>query len=166
MKYIFILIFSLFSYSIYAQEYTKAFGLRTGNNSAFTYKSFFNDMESFEGMLSFKQGIIISVLKEQNELAFVNFSDRIFYYYGFGGHIGFVNNSTDNSAFYTISKNFRQNLTHPVVGLDVLVGIEYRFVSVPFIAGLEVKPYFDLFGTNYFSMHTGDLSLTIKYIFN
>ena len=164
MKYIIVTFLLLFSCELFSQDYTRAFGIRTGNNSGFTYKSFVNEIEAFEGILSFRNGIKATILKETHEMAFFEFSDRIFYLYGFGAHLGFINNYDDSDTSFPAKDNLRNNLAHPVLGLDAIIGIEYHFVSVPFIAGFEIKPYFDLFGPRYFSMYSGDLSLSIKYI--
>lgn len=164
MKYTILFIFVLFSFTTFSQDYLRAVGIRTGQNSGFTYKRFLDYEVAYEGLLSLKNGITVTVIKESYDIAFEDFSDRIFYYYGFGGHLGFINRYNDKYELTSNTSQFRENLAHPVAGLDAKIGLEYRFVSVPFVAGFEIKPYFNIFDKNFFSMYSGDLSISIKYI--
>ena len=44
-------------------------------------------------------------------------------------------------------------------------GLEYVFYEAPISIGLEVKPYFDLFGREVFHVQLFDFAFTVKYLF-
>ena len=39
-----------------------------------------------------------------------------------------------------------RNTRGPVVGIDAMVGAEYRFYRIPLTIGMEYKPFLELFG--------------------
>lgn len=164
MKYTIPFILVLFSYTIFSQDYVSAVGIRTGRNPGFIYKRFLSYENAYEWILSFKNEIKVTAVKESYRIAFKDFSNRIFYYYGFGGHLGFISRNNDNFSLAQDTGKFRENLAHPIAGLDVMIGLEYRFISVPFVAAFEIQPYFNIFGESFFNMYSGDLSLSVKYI--
>jgi hypothetical protein len=59
----------------------------------------------------------------------------------------------------------RENRTGPIVGLDALAAVEYAIPQVPLVAGIEAKPYFNLFGKNFFQLQPFDFAFTLKYTF-
>lgn len=52
-----------------------------------------------------------------------------------------------------------------LAGLDGLAGLEYIFYEAPISLGIEVKPYFDVFGRKTFDIQLFDFAFTIKYLF-
>jgi len=163
MKRYILPLFLLLSVMCNAQEFSRAIGFRTGFNSGVTYKYFLNENDAYELILGLNNGIIITALKENHRFLLNDFSDRVFYFYGFGAHMGFQNfyENSDNTN-YTI--NFRNIVTKPVLGLDAIIGAEYRFKAFPVSIGLELKPFFNLFGKGYFNFYYSNLSLSVKYM--
>ena len=51
------------------------------------------------------------------------------------------------------------------VGADAIIGIEYRWLSVPCTIGFDVKPYFNFIGLRYTQYRFWDSAVTFKYVF-
>jgi len=166
MKYIIIiglLIICLFSK---AQDYNQAVGIRGGVFSGVSYKIFKTEQMSYEGIVSTNYGGIRFVgLKQLSKPTLTQYSDKIFFIHGFGGHAGFYSNYRINHFLTPVSMRSRQSLNYVVIGMDAFFGLEYRVIKYPVTFGLEIIPFFDLFGPNYFNMNLGDLALSVKYTF-
>ena len=64
----------------------------------------------------------------------------------------------NNSQWYDTHTAF-------LAGLDGLVGLEYTFNKAPISLGIEVKPYFEFFGQEFFDVQLFDFGFTVKYLF-
>ena len=51
------------------------------------------------------------------------------------------------------------------MGIDGIIGIEYRFLTAPITIGLDMKPYFSFIGFRYVETQFWDTSLSVKYVF-
>ncbi len=95
-----------------------------------------------------------------------DFTDEISFIYGFGAHVGF---ETWNVYHYYDTPPYeyrdRERKTGPVAGLDGLAAAEYSIPQIPLVLGFEVKPYFNLFGKNFFQLQPFDFAFTVKYTF-
>jgi hypothetical protein len=91
-----------------------------------------------------------------------DFSEQLVFFYGAGLHAGYE--SWDEPRYYNNDRWFTTR-SSIIAGLDGLAGVEYVFYEIPISVGLEVKPYFDLFGREMFDVHLFDFALTIKYLF-
>ena len=111
--------------------------------------------QTIEGILAARwKGFIITGLYEiHNNQGFE--VDRLYWYYGFGGHIGFWDGSNvswaDDDDSYT------------VIGIDGILGLEYNFSEVPINLSIDWKPAFNLVGYSGFWGDGGAIS--IRYIF-
>ena len=153
------------AFASFAQEYRQAAGIRGGFTSGFEYRAYANEFVSYKALLSTRHhGIQLTGLKEFHEYGLFDFSDQIAFIYGFGAHIGFEKwNAYDpDSAYYPYNY---ENRTGPIAGLDALAAVEYTIRDTPLTLGFEAKPYFNLFGKNFFRLHPFDFAFTIKYIF-
>ena len=165
MKRLIILLafFSIINY-VSGQGYKHALGLRAAWHSpGFEYRFYPSDMNSYKVLLSLRdRGLQLHGLAEFYEYDLFSFSQQLNLFYGFGAHFGYdtkdIVRSQGNSIWHDTKKSF-------LAGLDGLAGLEYVFYEAPLIAGLEVKPYFDLFGRNGFDIVLFDFALTVKYIF-
>ena len=143
----------LYSFS-YAQDYNTGIGLRAGYSTGLTIKHFVSTKNAFEGIISSRwQGFQITGLYEYQN----HFSDaeRLNWYIGFGGHIGFWNG--DNVKWGDSETNYT------VVGIDGILGLEYNFREVPINLGIDWKPTFNFIGYSGFWGDGGALS--VRYIF-
>lgn len=138
-----------------AQNYRTGIGARVGFFNGLTVKHFVNRNNAVEGILNFRwDGVIITGLYEwQNPLPNAQGFD---YYLGLGGHIGVFDNYHRNK-----DKN-RDGTT--IVGLDLIVGLEYTFPQAPFTIGLDYKPAFNFIGDNH--IWADGLALNLRFNIN
>lgn len=126
-----------------AQEYNHAAGVRIGASSgAFTYKQPLNS-NAIEAMLwvNWNSGFAVAGLYEWSMPIITNGFNL---YYGAGGHLG------------VFSEKF-------ALGLDVILGLEYKIPSVPFAVSLDYKPSISLLPSA--GVDFVDFALGIKFTF-
>ena len=51
------------------------------------------------------------------------------------------------------------------MGIDGIIGIEYRMLSVPITLSLDLKPYLNYIGMRKVKADFWDASIAIKYVF-
>lgn len=139
----------------YGQDYQKAIGLRGGLSNGITGKMFLGEKSAVEGILATRwSGFNVTVLYEiHNDNAFD--VERLNWYYGVGGHIGFWNGT------YTTWGTSGTNYT--VIGIDGIIGIEYNFLEIPINISLDWKPALNLIGYSGFWADGGAAS--VRYYF-
>jgi hypothetical protein len=153
-KAMFILLIAFFFvFESKAQDYSTGIGLRSGWGNGLTVKHFLHENAALEGLLDWRwHGFAITGLYEIHHQAFdVN---RLNWYYGVGGHIGFWDGKYDNRF---------DSGTNTVIGIDGILGLEYNFEEIPINLSVDWKPAFNLFGNSEFWGDGGALS--IRYIF-
>lgn len=137
-----------------AQDYNTGIGLRGGFANGLTIKHFINGKTALEGIFATRwKGFEITGLVEFHTRAFK--TERLNWYAGFGAHAGFWDG--ENVKWGTPGEEYT------VLGLDVILGLEYNFKSVPFNISIDWKPEFNLWGYKGFWGDAGALS--IRYIF-
>jgi len=104
----------------------------------------------------------LHALKEFHQYDLFDFSENLVFFYGFGIHAGY---ESWDVAHWDYDTRWYSTRTSPIAGLDGLAGVEYVFYEIPLSLGLEVKPYFDVFGRKTFDMQLFDFAFTIKYLF-
>jgi len=138
-----------------AQDYKTGIGLRGGLYNGLTVKHFIGDKSALEGILATRwRGFEITGLYEIHNQLTSNI-DRLNWYFGFGGHIGFYNG--DNTTWGDAGTNYT------VIGIDGILGLEYNFAEIPLNISVDWKPAFNLVGYSRFWGDGGALS--IRYIF-
>jgi hypothetical protein len=138
-----------------AQDYKTGIGVRGGLYNGLTIKHFLGSKTAVEGLLSTRWGgfEITGLYEINNDNAFD--VDRLNWYFGLGGHIGFYNG--DNTTWGTAATSYT------VIGVDGILGLEYNFSEVPINISIDWKPAFNLVGYSRFFGDGGALSL--RYIF-
>ncbi|MFC2086891.1 hypothetical protein ACFLSA_01850 [Bacteroidota bacterium] len=137
-----------------AQDYNTGIGLRAGYSNGLTIKHFISNKSALEGILSSRwQGFQITGLYEIHNRLFS--TDRLNWYVGFGGHVGFWNGDHTNWGTHGTS--------YTVIGVDGILGMEYNFSEIPLNLSLDWKPAFNIIGYSGFWADGGALS--IRYIF-
>jgi len=137
-----------------AQDYNTGIGIRAGFNQGLTVKQFISQRSALEFLVATRwKGFEITALYEAHAQAFN--TDRLKWFFGFGGHIGFWNG--DNVKWGD------PELQYTVLGIDGILGLEYSFREVPFNIGIDWKPSYNLWGYSGFWADGGALSL--RYIF-
>lgn len=139
---------------IKAQDYQTGIGLRGGLGAGLTIKHFVNNKAAFEGIFDSRwHGLSITGLYEIHARAFN--TNRLNWYYGFGGHIGFW-----DGKYY---RDVHNTDNYTIVGVDGILGLEYNFKEIPFNLSIDWKPVLDLSGSSGFWGDGGAIS--IRYIF-
>ena len=162
-RFLFILVFTMPAILACAQGYTKSVGIRGGISSGFEYRFFTDDANSYKLLLSTRNhGIQLHALKEFHQYQLFTFSDQLVFFFGAGIHAGF---ESWEEVKYRDNLRLYDTKTAVIAGLDGLAGLEYVFYEAPVSLGIEVKPYFDLFGRDFFDVQLFDFAFTVKYLF-
>ncbi|MDH5398176.1 MAG: hypothetical protein OEX02_08525 [Cyclobacteriaceae bacterium] len=120
-----------------AQNYRTAIGFRGGLSNGLTVKHFIGGKAAVEGILATRwNSFNITALYEMDyAIADVN---GLSWFWGVGGHIGFWDGST--------SPWWNDNVTHTVIGVDGILGLEFTIPNAPICFQLDYKPGFNLVG--------------------
>lgn len=150
-----------------AQFYDNSLGLRLGTSSAMTYKRFLTKDQALELLVSGrKDGFQFTTLYEFHRPTNLNISKNFFFYYGVGGHIGYVKEYVDqyrfNSSVVSVESNREALFT---MGVNTVIGLEYRWLVVPMTIGADLKPFFEFVGMRETAFEIWDAAISIKYVF-
>jgi hypothetical protein len=138
----------------YTQDYNTGIGLRLGYSNGLTIKHFTGSKTALEGIFASRwRGFEFTGLYEIHNQAF--HTERLNWYFGFGGHVGFWNGDYAGWG--------NPGTSYTVVGIDGILGIEYNFNEVPLNIGIDWKPALNIIGYSGFWGDGGALS--IRYIF-
>jgi hypothetical protein len=120
---------------------------------ALSIKHFTNDQTALEGLLSFwNYGFRMTGLYEIH--GNINDAPGLKWYVGPGAHIGFWNNTWHQDY---------PGRDHGVqIGVDGVLGLDYKFTGAPIALSLDIQPAFNIVGYTYFEVWGG---LGIKYTF-
>lgn len=170
MKYIFTILFTFLTAIGFAQEYKNSTGLRIGQTDGVTYKRFLNDNGAVEFMLGFgghDKGLRIYSNYQWHFQIPAQFTKNLFLYYGVGGHVGYIRSNLGKEYYENDSTIVTENeeKSYYAVGVDGIIGLEYRIFTVPLTVSIEVKPYFDFYALHYTKWNFWDFGFTVKYIF-
>ena len=142
--------------TISAQNYRTGIGARVGFFNGITVKHFVSPNNAVEGILNFRwDGVIVTGLYEwQNPLPNARGFD---YFLGLGGHIGIF----DDYEWDDDDDDFDRDDRSTIVGVDLILGVEYTFPQAPFTIGLDYKPAFNLIGDN--RIWADGLALSLRF---
>jgi len=162
-RFLLFIFFVLATQALFAQGYSQAVGIRGGISSGFEYRVFSDDYNSYKVLLSTRdRGLQFHAIKEFHRYDMFTFAEQLVFVYGAGVHVGYerwdVKHVDGNTSRYSTRSSV-------IAGMDGLVGLEYVFYDVPISLGFEVKPYFDLFGRQFFDVDLFDFAFTVKYLF-
>jgi len=165
MRYLVILSMLLLSVNVaLGQGYNQAAGIRASWHSpGLEYRYYTSDVNAFKSLVSFRdRGIHLHGFAEFFRYDLFPFSHQLLFYYGLGAHIGFESWDEEKYRDDVLWYDTRSSI---LAGLDGLLGLEYVFYKVPVSAGIEIKPFFDVFGRDGLDITMFDLALTVKYLF-
>lgn len=166
MRLVIILVFVLgISTALKAQEYEQYLGLRGSFSHGLSYKVFKNEVKAMEALLSYREGgFQLTALIETYKPMYMKKSDRFYKFTGVGAHVGYTSWYKSKGSYFPLFRHtYSGRRFSPVIGLDVIAGIEYRCRKAPWVFGISAKPFFDLFGKNYFNIHLFDIQFSIHY---
>lgn len=162
-RFLFFLILFFLGNTAFSQGFNQAVGIRAGWTPGFEYRIFTNDYNSYKFLLSTRdRGVQFHAFKEFHHYDLFDFTDKITFVYGGGIHIGY---ERWDEPYYNFNSLFYKTSTSLIAGADLLAGLEYTFYEVPVSLGVEIKPYFDLWGKEIFKLNLFDFAFTVKYLF-
>ena len=132
--------------------YNQAIGVKFPGGLSLTYKKFVTDTHSIEGLLtSFNNGFRVAGMYEFNFYSFSSV-DGLAWFVGPGAHIGFWRDS--------IGKQYSNQAD---LGLDGIIGLDYKFKDIPIAVSIDWQPSLTLMGTA--SPHPAYGGLAVRYTF-
>jgi hypothetical protein len=162
-RIILLLLFASFGLTSFAQQYNKSAGLRFGVSSGFEYRVYSDENDSYRFLLSTRdRGAQLHLIREFHQFEMFSFSDELAFIYGVGVHAGFTRWDVPYGSQYSETYSTRTGM---VAGMDGVIGVEYNFTEAPISLGIEVKPFFEFLGQNFFYIELFDFAFTVKYRF-
>ena len=132
--------------------YDRAIGVKFPGGLSLTYKKFIADTRNLEAQLTaWHQGLRVAGLYEFNFYSFQNVPE-LSWFVGPGAHIGLWK-STDE-------KNYDSRAD---VGIDGIIGLDYKFKNAPINVSVDWEPAVTLIGSAGFTPVFGGIA--IRYTF-
>lgn len=161
-RLVFLLLFWVMGY-VHAQTpgFTFSLGVRGGEPLGITAKYFISDLHAVEGIVSFwPWGPGITGLYEIHAAAFD--VEGLFLYYGGGAHVRQFRGGRWGNRIHT--SDFRYTYRGAAIGIDAIVGMEYKLPPIPITISLDLKPMieFTTAGKAFLGMDPG---LSVRYVF-
>lgn len=167
-KYIFYFLLLCSSNWVMAQQYEQSAGVRLGHTSGLTFKKFVAGEEAVEFLLSGrKNGLQLMGMYVFHQPMEFSFNENFYAYYGVGGHLGYEQYGNLSKTLVSVDPPdfVFEKKSYFVMGVDAVLGIEYRWLSVPITLAFDVKPYFSFIGMRHTNATFWDSALSFKYIF-
>lgn len=181
MKFLYrlVLLLLLTAPAAYAQKggYTTGAGLRAGGySSGLTVKHFLSGKNNvaFEGLLTREyaaRGGRLTLLLEKHMP--VSDIKGLQFYYGAGGHVGSYNGryyfadrryySRNGRGYYIERIDRYEDRNYIAFGADLIVGLEYKLPDLPFVVGVDYKPFFEVFD-GYTGLYS-DAAFSLRFAF-
>jgi hypothetical protein len=169
MKKVFTICFILIGSLVFSQSESTSIGLRGGGISGFTVKSVdYNTLKAFELVLGYQKGgaRLLGMIEKFRPIR----EDRIanlFIISGIGAHTGYITYDENQTKYVNGIKYYSYRKVYaPIIGADLMIGIEYHFESVPFNISLDYKPYMEFCGEKTFKIDFWDIGFSLRYRIN
>lgn len=123
-----------------ATMYNTAIGVRVGQTSGITVKHFFAYHRAIEGIIGlWHRGFSLTGLYEQHQDLGV---PGLHWYYGLGGHVSV----TTYRTWYRWNGEWwvAEHAGAVGVGVDGILGIEWKIPPIPLALSLDVKPFVEV----------------------
>ena len=132
--------------------YNRALGLKFPGGLSLTYKKFFTDTRNLEAQFTaWHEGFRVAGLYEFNFYSFDKVPE-LSWFVGPGAHIGFWKS--------TYEKEYGSKAD---VGIDGIIGLDYKFKNVPINVSVDWQPAVTLIGSAGFTPVFGGIA--IRYTF-
>lgn len=167
MKKIILLLALSFVISVNAiaqKHYNTGIGLRLGGvTSGLTVKHFVTQSDAFEfiGSFGYRSTVITGLYERHVHPAY---ETNLNWFYGGGAHVGFFPYNGRyyayrNRAGYVVVEGDRAT----VVGVDMILGLDYKFNNAPISLGLDAKPFLDFYDNG--AAGYIDAALSLRFVF-
>lgn len=139
--------------------YNTAIGLRFGGTEGLTAKFGLGNDAAIEGILGFGPHYLsITGLYEIYRPTGVN---QLNWYYGGGAHVAWI---TNRNYYYAPNRKYGVYDQSTAIGIDGIIGIEYKIPNAPIAFSLDAKPTFSVYDSGG-SVVFLDLGLGLKAAF-
>lgn len=147
-KFAILIIVSMLSAAVAAQNYNWAIGVRGGaQTSGISTKINFNPTNSLELILDLAHGVNGYALAQWNIPVI---AQGFNFYYGAGAHIG----------------QWKKHGYHKFTfGIDGMIGLEYKIQNIPLVLSVDYKPALNLIGQTIPLFVADDLALSVRVCF-
>jgi hypothetical protein len=149
----------------YNKDYSTAIGVRAGWTSGLTIKQFVGPSLAVEGMISaWPRDLSATLLLEKHQS--ISGARGLSLYYGGGGHARFFTHRYREVYYHKGRYWYATGSagTGMGVGIDGVLGIEYKIPDVPVAFSLDLKPFFEVGSDGYF-LAVPDAGLGVKVAF-
>ena len=139
----------MLSFSSFSQSYNSGIGGRGGVYNGISYKQFINSTDAIEivGAFYYESLFLGGMFQMHNPIPEVH---NLFWYYGFGAHVGFFGN------------RFKPDEPGTRIGASGNLGLEYKFDRIPVTIGLDVIPALNIISHTNFWIGGG---VAVRYVF-
>jgi hypothetical protein len=136
-------------------QYNTGIGLRAGSGNGLTVKHFLNEGAAIEGILHTRwRGLVITGLYEvHRDIREVR---GLQWFYGGGAHLGTWNANNRNTPWGDNSAS------STIVGLDGIIGLDYKFINAPINLSLDWKPTLNFGDAGFWG---DEVALSIRFAF-
>jgi hypothetical protein len=152
---------SSYGQALNTPDYNTAIGLRVGGTSGITIKHFMGGgPAAFEGIIGlWPNALSLTGLYEKHANAGAS---GLKWYYGGGAHVAFISTRYHDRGYYYYRDSAPEDGVG--IGIDGIVGIEYKINPIPFAISLDLKPFIELntMGGTFWAI---DPALGIKFTF-
>ncbi len=125
-----------------SSSYTTAIGLRAGGTSGVTFKRFINQPTAIEVIAGvWPYGFSGTVLLERHANAGL---EGLSWYYGGGGHATVRSGRVYYRYDHPRYKYYYATESRLGLGIDGIVGLEYKIKPIPFAISLDLKPFVEV----------------------
>jgi len=148
-KNILLLIFALSLTTAIDAQYNYAIGIRSGGTSGITFKNIITPMSAIEGIVGFwNDGLSFTVLYEQHPNA-LNI-EGLHWLFGAGAHAVFFEENYRGFKGPAWYNDYPDNIEDGEIGIgiDGMLGIEYKIPVLPLAISAEIKPFIDFVSGN------------------
>lgn len=140
--------------AVYSQSFNSAIGVRGGFFNGVTYKQFMSGSDAFELIASTHyRGVLVAGMYQRHTNAFD--APGLYWYYGVGAHVGVYERR------YSPWFSSNQTGSFSTLGVNGVIGLEYKIDDIPVTIGVDLTPAFNIIG------HTGlwfNSGISLRYI--
>ena len=126
-------------------QYKTAIGLRAGETSGLTIKRFTGASTAIEGIVGlWPYAFSVTGLFERYVPTEIG---GLRWYYGGGAHFAFNSGGFYYNYYYydyPDSRRYYYHVGETGIGLDGMIGLEFKIPKIPIAVSLDLKPYFEI----------------------